>query len=694
MTLTQNPHNRRPNSLIHSKSPYLLQHAYNPVDWYQWGEEAFEKAKKEDKPIFLSIGYSTCHWCHVMERESFEDEEVAVLLKEHYIAVKVDREERPDVDHIYMTVCQSMTGQGGWPLTAILTPEKKPFFVGTYYPKHSKHGRPGLMDILTVIQEKWQNDRPSLEKIGTKSAERLQKDVSARSHDELRAEALREGYQWLKHQFDKRYGGFGHAPKFPTPQNLTFLLRYWKYGREKEALDMVEKTLQSMHAGGIYDHLGYGFSRYSTDDKWLVPHFEKMLYDNALLAIAYLECYQATGKEEYAQVARDIFSYVLRDMTDRKGGFYSAEDADSEGVEGKFYVWTPQEIKEALGNEMGELFCQYYGVTEKGNFEGYNILNRVYANQVPFSHPYSEEDWKEKLFEAQQTLWALREKRVHPYKDDKILTSWNGMMIAALAMGARVLQDSQYLSAAEKAFQFIWDNLRNENGRLLARYRDGEAAHLGYLDDYACLIWSLLELYHSSKKSDYLLKAINLQKEQTKLFWDTEDSGFYFYGSDAEELLARPKEIYDGATPSGNSVSALNLLRLARLTGDTAWEEQALDLLNAFSAQISALPAGHSYSLMALFFSFTPNNEIVVVADKDIEEVRESLKSLEQQFLPETVFLYRFAGAEYKGLEDVAPFVRDMKPLNHNLTFYVCRDFACQQPTTNMEEVKEFLELH
>ncbi|QGG46392.1 thioredoxin domain-containing protein [Heliorestis convoluta] len=694
MALTQNPHKRKPNSLIHSKSPYLLQHAYNPVDWYPWSEEAFEKAKKEDKPIFLSIGYSTCHWCHVMQKESFEDEEVAALLKESFIAVKVDREERPDIDHIYMTVCQSMTGHGGWPLTVFLTPDKKPFFVGTYFPKHSKHGRPGMMDLLSVIQEKWQTERPNLEIIGQRAITSLQKEVASRSDEELRAEVLREGYQWLRNQFDKNYGGFGHAPKFPTPHNLSFLLRYWKYGRSEEALAMVEKTLQSMHAGGIYDHLGYGFSRYSTDDRWLVPHFEKMLYDNALLAIAYLECYQATGNDFYAQVARDIFSYVLRDMTDREGGFYSAEDADSEGVEGKFYVWTPQEIKAALGEEMGTLFCQYYDVTEKGNFEGQSILNRIKGREQAFCPPYGEEEWRDKLFAAQQKLWVLREKRVHPYKDDKILTSWNGMVIAALAMGARILQDEQYLVAAEKSFHFIWKHLRNDQGRLLARYRDGEAAHLAYLDDYAYLINASLELYHTSKKAEYLQKTIALQKAQTALFWDQEEGGFFFYGRDGESLPVRPKQIYDGATPSGNAVSALNLLRLARLTGDSAWEDQGMELLNAFSAQISAYPAGHCYSLMALFFAFTPNNEVVIVADKNLEEAQESLKDLEQQFLPETVFLYRFAGPDYKAIEEMAPFVRDMKTVDHHLTFYVCRDFACQQPTTNLDDVKASLEAH
>ncbi|MBC9784625.1 thioredoxin domain-containing protein [Heliobacterium chlorum] len=682
---------RKPNRLQNEKSPYLLQHAYNPVDWYPWGDEAFQKARQEDKPVFLSLGYSTCHWCHVMERESFEDTEVANYLNEHFISVKVDREERPDVDHIYMTVCQAITGHGGWPLTIIMTPDKRPFFAGTYFPKRSRRGMPGLLDVLEALVEKWKEDRGQLVEAGNRVTNMLQEEVRNRKIGTLDEEALVNGYEYLSKNFDDRYGGFGHVPKFPTPHNLTFLMRYWKYAKEDKALAMVEKTLSSMRAGGIYDHLGYGFSRYSTDEKWLVPHFEKMLYDNALLAMAYLEAYQITERDEYAETAREIFSYILRDMTSREGAFYSAEDADSEGEEGKFYVWTPQEITQVLGEQQGNLLCQWYDVTDKGNFEGKNILHRIDAEQRPYTAPMEPDTWERVLSDLQQQLFVVREKRVHPYKDDKILTSWNGLMIAAFAMGYRVLHDLSYLEAAVKAADFIWMRLRNENGRLLARYRDGEAAYLGYIDDYAFMIWALIELYQADTSPRWLQQALELQEQQNLLFWDSEEGGYFFYGSDAEELLTRPKEIYDGATPSGNSVSALNLLRLARLTGREDFTDQAEKLLQAFSGNISAMPAGYTFALMALLFARQPGKEVVVVAERPREHFRHELEPLYRVFTPETVFLYRLAGKEYEELASVAPFVREMTASGGEPTFYVCENFACQPPTTDMAKVRELL---
>ncbi|MBM7866033.1 uncharacterized protein YyaL (SSP411 family) [Heliobacterium gestii] len=626
-----------------------------------------------------------------MERESFEDEEVAAYLNAHFVSVKVDREERPDVDHIYMTVCQSITGQGGWPLTVVMTPDKKPFFAGTYFPKRSRQGMPGLLDILEAIVEQWTKERGKLTAASDRVTQHLQREVQANNAGNLSDETIHQGYEWLKQRFDDVHGGFGHAPKFPTPHNLLFLLRCGKLAGAQEALPMVETTLRQMHAGGIYDHLGYGFSRYSTDEKWLVPHFEKMLYDNALLAMAYLETYQVTENDEFAGVAREIFAYVLRDMHAPEGGFYSAEDADSEGVEGKFYLWTPQEIEELLGQETGRLFCQWYDVSEKGNFEGQSILNRIDADKRPFTSPMGMDTWRQILTDAEQKLFVAREKRVRPFKDEKILTAWNGLMIAALAMGFRILQDRSYLDAAMDAANFLWEKLRDDKGRLLARYRDGEAAYKGYIDDYAFTVWALIELYQADTNPLWLKRALELQKDQNRLFWDPDQGSYFFYGSDSEELLARPKEIYDGATPSGNSVSALNLLRLARITGREEYAQQAETLLESFSGAINGQPAGYTFALMALLFARTPGKEVVVVADQQREPFRHELKRLHTLFAPETVFLYRLAGQEYEELPTLAPFVEAMTPQGDSATYYVCENFACRPPTVNQAEVREIL---
>jgi uncharacterized protein YyaL (SSP411 family) len=601
MKIKDRPHNR----LIHEKSPYLLQHAHNPVDWYPWCDEAFEKAKAEDKPIFLSIGYSTCHWCHVMERESFEDKEVAEILNKHYISIKVDREERPDIDHIYMTVCQALTGHGGWPLTIIMTPEQKPFFAGTYFPKSGRQGMIGLMELLDRIRKGWQSDRDGFVDTASSIVDSMQSHFTMENKgDQLSKDTIDQAYRELKSSFDNRYGGFGYSPKFPMPHNLFFLLRYWKLTDEKEALDMVEKTLDGMYRGGIFDHIGYGFSRYSTDQKWLVPHFEKMLYDNALLAIACLETYQATKKEEYAMLAKKIFTYIIRDMTHSQGGFYSAEDADSEGEEGKFYTWTPKEIVEILGEKDGNFFCQYYGITPGGNFEGKSIPNRIHAHG-----PVNQDE--EDIIPLREKVFVQREKRVHPHKDDKILTSWNGLMIAALAIGGRVLDNYQYIDAAEKAFDFIMEKLVNQDGRLLARYRQGEAAHLAYLDDYAFLVWALIELYHTTFDVKYLELALEFNNEMLELFNDNEKGGLFLYGADGESLIVRPKEVYDGAMPSGNSVATLNMLRLARMTGDARLEVRAYDQLSAFASIVESNPFAHTYFLMAAIFGLYPTRVVL-----------------------------------------------------------------------------------
>lgn len=649
-----------PNRLINEKSPYLLQHAHNPVDWYPWSDEAFDKAKKEDKPIFLSIGYSTCHWCHVMERESFEDGEVAALLNENYVSVKVDREERPDIDTIYMSVCQAMTGHGGWPLTVIMTPEKKPFFAGTYFPKESKRGMPGLIDVLQQVTELWATERNKVLESGNQVTKALQDHVYTHLSGTVTEDTLDRAFECFERSFDPQYGGFGRAPKFPTPHNLSFLLRYWKLTGRGEALEMVEKTLDSMYRGGIYDHIGFGFARYSTDRLWLAPHFEKMLYDNALLAIAYLEAYQATGKEKYAKIARDIFTYVLRDMTSPEGAFYSAEDADSEGVEGKFYLWTPEEVKEVLGENDGEKFCREYDITHNGNLEKKNIPNLIKTGYI------------ENQPEILEKLFRHREKRIHPFKDDKVLTAWNGLMIAALALGSRALDEPRYAEAAEKAAGFILKTLKRRDGRLLARFRDGDAAHPGYVDDYAFIIWGLIELHQATFVNDYLVQALELSSDLLRYFWDEEQGGLFQYGSDAENLISRPKELYDGALPSGNSVAALNLLRLARLTGNTSLDEKARDMLQAFGGTVSETPAGYSHFLMAAWFDLSPAIDVTITGNPKSGDTQEMIRTANRVFAPGMLLIV-------KETDSAEP------------TAQVCKDFACLRPVTGAGELADAL---
>lgn len=668
------------NKLIQEKSPYLLQHANNPVDWYPWGPEAFSRAVSEDKPIFLSIGYSTCHWCHVMERESFEDEEVAKMLNQHFITIKVDREERPDIDHIYMSVCQALTGQGGWPLTIFMSPDKTPFYAGTYFPKRDRMGMSGLISLLNSIAAAWKDKRETIVDSGARIIEAVT-EREKRDTATLAEEDFHDAFSQFKADFDNEYGGFGREPKFPTPHNLYFLLRYWYKTGEKAALEMVEKTLDAMRRGGIYDHIGYGFSRYSTDKRWLVPHFEKMLYDNALLAIAYLETYQITGKRNYAQTAEQVFSYVLRDMTSPEGCFYSAEDADSEGEEGKFYVWKKNEIVEVLGEEAAKAYCGYFDITDVGNFEGKNIPNLI-RTDIP-------EETEEFIVSCREKLFRYREKRVHPYKDDKILTAWNGLMVAALAIGGRVLKNSEYSEAAEKAVRFIYQRLIRQDGRLLARYRDGDAGIPAYVDDYAFLSWGLTELYETTFNPDYLQKAVKLNSEMLRLFWDDKEGGLFIYGTDGEQLIMRPKEIYDGATPSGNSVAALNLLKLARLTGDASLEEKGNLLLKAFSSSIKAYPRAYSFSLIALLFGLTPSQEIVIVADKNNEDAQRMLDIVREGFRPFTVIMLY---SEEKGkVKEVAPFIADYGTVKGRTAAYVCQDFTCKAPVTDVEALKELL---
>jgi uncharacterized protein len=691
------PHRNR---LANEKSPYLLQHASNPVDWHPWGEEAFEIARRENRPIFLSIGYSTCHWCHVMERESFEQEDVARILNQYFVPIKVDREERPDVDQIYMTVCQALTGSGGWPLTLILTPDRRPFFAGTYFPPEARFGRPGLKEVLYQIVSAWEQQRDRVLEAAERITEGIQPQFGGSPGGALDAEALRLAFDQLASRFDESHGGFGVAPKFPTPHVLTFLLRFWLRAGEPRALEMVETTLQAMRRGGIFDHVGFGFHRYSTDREWLVPHFEKMLYDQALLMIAYVEAYQATGNPVYGAVAKEIATYVLRDMTSPEGAFYSAEDADSEGEEGKFYVWRRSEIETILGAEEAALYCRAYQIEAEGNWRD-EASGRVPGTNIPHLDENPAAIAKEleiepvelarRLESARQKLFEARERRVRPHKDDKILTSWNGLMIVALAKAAQAFDDPSYAEAAERALGFLSAKLVREDGRLLARFRDGEAAHPAYLDDYTFLAWGLLELYEATFAARHLDAALRLVREMERLFRDPQAGGYFFTGEDGEALLARAKEIYDGAAPSGNSVAALVLLRLGRVTGDTGLERSAAAVFQAFSGATARAPTAHAQLLSALDFALGPTREIVIVGERADAEARSMAGEVSRRFLPRKVILWN-APDEAKTLHRLAPFVKSQTPVAGASAAYLCENYACRAPVTSAAELALLLD--
>ncbi len=685
------------NRLASEKSPYLLQHAGNPVDWFPWGEEAFERARTENKPVFLSIGYSTCHWCHVMAHESFEDPDVAELMNDAFVSIKVDREERPDIDGIYMRVCQVMTGSGGWPLTIIMTPDKRPFFAATYIPRRTLFGRTGMLELVPSIKEMWRIDRDRIEGLGNRVTAGLQNMSQSSPGGELGPSVLDKSFEQLSSGYDDARGGFGAAPKFPTPHTLMFLLRYWRRTGIELALEMVEHTLTAMRLGGIYDHVGFGFHRYSTDSNWLVPHFEKMLYDQAMLAMAYIEAYQATGKDLYGRTAREILEYVLRDMTSPEGGFYSAEDADSEGEEGKFYVWTTEEIRETLSGEEADLVATVYNIEDEGNFleeasrrrTGANILHMgATIPDLASELGAPEKNLRAKLDVIREKLFARREGRIHPLKDDKVLTDWNGLMIAAFAKAAQAFGDDSYARSAERAVDFIW-RMRDEDGRLLHRFRDGEAAIRMHLDDYAFLVWGLLELYEATFDLQYIEKAIELNGDMVKHFWD-EKGGFYSTADDSEELLVRQKEIYDGAIPSGNSVATLNMLRLARITSDPGLEEKAAGTAKAFSGIVEEHPSAHTQLMIALDFAIGPSYEVVVAGESGAEDTVEMLEALQRPFIPNKVVLLRPAEAS-PAIDEIAGFTEHHETINGRATAYVCSNFSCKFPTNDIIEMMDIL---
>ena len=675
------------NRLANESSPYLLQHKNNPVDWYPWGKEAFNKALELDRPIFLSIGYSTCHWCHVMEEESFEDEEVAKLLNENFISIKVDREERPEIDHLYMTVCQAMTGRGGWPLTIIMTPNKDPFFAGTYFPKRGRRGRPGMMELLPSVSQAWEKERDDLVLSASQINKYLIDSNKKELGDQLEESILVDTYSQFVNRYDDKHGGFGDKPKFPSPHNLIYLLRYHNMTGDKTSLLMAEKTLKNMRLGGIFDHIGFGFHRYSTDKEWLLPHFEKMLYDQAMLALAYTEAFQITNDSFYQKVVEEILFYVQRDMTDKRGGFYSAEDADSEGEEGLFYLWTAEELKEKLSSADAELIIETFNIELSGNYIDEALGKKTLKNILYLNKPKANN----KINQILNDLYTVREKRIPPLKDDKILTDWNGLMIAAFAKAGDVFNSDDYIKQAENSAQFILKNLTDKNGRLLKRYRNGKSGIDSHLDDYAFFIWGLLELYEATFNTIYLSEAIKLSEIMVSEFWDTENGAFFLGSNNSEKLIVRAKTGYDGAIPSGNSVAAMNFIKLNRITGETKWVEISDKIFMTFSKEISNTPSAFAHMLNAFLFESNEPKEVVVVGSGKDPETKLAIEKIKSIYIPSKVIIFKDTDDKSNKLTPLAKWTMTQESIDDKTTFYVCRDFACKIPTTDLKLALKFI---
>ena len=676
------------NHLATEKSPYLLQHKDNPVDWYPWGDEAFEKAKSEDKPIFLSIGYATCHWCHVMAHESFEDEGVAQLMNEAFINIKVDREERPDIDNTYMTICQMLTGQGGWPLTIVMTPGKEPFYAATYLPKHSRQNRIGMMEFVPAIQKAWKTDRANV----MNSVERIKDGFTktlelGRTHSELPENILDQTQQSLSGSFDPTDGGFGISPKFPSPHNLLFLLNRYRVTDDTTSLNMAELTLKKMRLGGIWDHVGFGFHRYSTDQHWLLPHFEKMLYDQAMLLLAYTEAWEITKEPLFKETAYDIVEYIEECLTDDDGAFYSAEDADSEGEEGKFYVWESVGIRDVLDSDEAEQFLGLYQFEEEGNFRD-EATHQKTGKNIPHLKREMAPEKKDSVSRILKKLKKHRENRIRPQLDDKILTDWNGLMIAALARAGRVFDKPEYIQKAEGAWTYLRKNCFSD-GELLHRVKDGEAAITGMADDYAFTVWGLIELHKATQNPVFLEDALKIQAVFERDFWDEAYGGYFFTASKAEKLLGRQKEIYDGAIPSSNSVALRNLYYLSRLTGEPRFEERAEQLLRSFSVQIEDAPAGYTFALDSLQLLNANSVEVVITAKDESEEVVKMIKTVEKNSPPGSVILLK-TNLTCKILTKLSPFTENY-PIGDRPAVYICRKFACKAPVYSVDEITEAL---
>jgi uncharacterized protein YyaL (SSP411 family) len=686
---------RKPNRLINQKSPYLLQHAYNPVDWYPWSYEAFEKAQAEDKPLFVSIGYSTCHWCHVMEKESFEDQQVAELLNKAFVCVKVDREERPDLDLAYMAACQAMGRSCGWPLNIILTPSKKPFFIASYIPKDDRYGTIGLLSLVPQIQQIWKTRRVELESMGQEINQQISMQRQPELENQLGKVELDEAFDQLFLAFDHQNGGFGSAPKFPSPHNLLFLMRYYNRTKQQAAWTMVDRTLRAMRLGGIFDQVGLGFHRYSTDAKWLVPHFEKMLYDQALLALIYVEAFQFSGAPRFKVTAQETLDYALRDLRSPEGAFYSAEDADSEGEEGKFYLWTKKELLDALPPELGDFAVRIFGVKPEGNYveppggrNGKNILHiAVPLDQLADEINLTVDQVIGKLGKTVNHLFQAREKRVHPAKDDKVLVDWNGLMIAALSRAGEVFGEEKYIAAAEKASDFILSTMQTGDGKLYHRYAKGEKAVFGFLDDYAFLVFGLIQLYEANFNEKYLQASVDLAKKMLGEFWDSLNGGFYFTQKGSDETVPKIKQSYDGAAPSGNSVALLDLLRLARLTGEVSFEQYSDKLLRAFAADVKGYPMGHSFMLTGLDFTLGPSFSIVLVGEQSADDMKAMLAAIRKNYWPNlTVKLWTQANEQ-----SAVALGLNYEKIEGKATAYVCRNQTCMPPTNKIEEMLEYL---
>ncbi len=679
------------NNLINETSPYLLQHAHNPVDWHPWGDKALQLAKEQDKPIFLSIGYSACHWCHVMEHESFENEVIAKLINKDFIAIKVDREERPDLDAIYMDAVQMLTGSGGWPLSVFLTPNLKPFYGGTYFPPKDMYGRPGFISVLAQISTAWKTRRDEIEKSADSLTEAVRigavpahNDAVKTSGKELTRVAVS---QWMR-SFDHEWGGFGGAPKFPSTGAIAVLLREYSMSGDEKVAEVIKVSLNRMAYGGIYDQLGGGFHRYSVDREWLTPHFEKMLYDNALLSSVYIEAYQVFGDTLYKRVAEEIFDYVIRDMSDDAGGFYSTEDADSEGKEGLFYVWDRNEIVDLLGEKESELFNEYYGVTAKGNFEGQNILNvRISLVEFAKKKGLSVSEIEVRLASSKKKLLKQRGKRIRPAKDDKVLASWNGMMISSFAQGYQVFGDKRFLVAAENAGDFLIDKMVND-GALWHTYRNGKASIDGFLDDYAEVIAAMLDLYESTFDLKWIMMAQFLSDKMIELFLDDKNGGFYFSSSGHKDLLARTKSVRDGSVPSGNAIAALSLFRLAELTSKNGYRDIAEQTINLSIDLQKKYPSSFSYMLLARDFFESHPFEIAVIGGRNKAETEILLKAIRSMFLPnKVVALLEPKGCDNENIITLLPLLDDRNMIDGKSTIYVCRDFTCKKPVTNVEEL-------
>jgi uncharacterized protein YyaL (SSP411 family) len=678
-----------PNRLALETSPYLLQHRDNPVDWYPWGPEAIERARREDKPIFVSIGYSACHWCHVMEHESFEDPEIARLLNERFVCIKVDREERPDLDQIYMNAVQLLTGRGGWPMSVFLTPSLEPFYGGTYWPPRSSRGMPGFDQIVRAVSEAWKSRREQ----AVEGAARLKEQIQQAAHvpwerEPLTLDLLSIAVVEIERSFDHQHGGFGDAPKFPHAMDLQVMLRQWRRQPKESLLQMVRLTLDKMAAGGIYDHLGGGFARYSVDARWLVPHFEKMLYDNALLAGVYLDGYLATGDENDARIVRETLDYVLRDMTDPLGGFYSTEDADSEGEEGRFYVWTPAELAEILGPQAAETFAYVYDVSDIGNFEGKNILNlpKTLAQCARILNR-DEHSLASELADGRAKLLAVRNQRVRPGRDDKVLVSWNGLMIDALARAAGALGEPRYLQAASKATQFILRHMRRADGRLLHTWRAGHAKLDAYLDDYASLVYALLTVYEASFDEQLIDEAVCLTDTILELFTDPAGGAYFYTASDHEPLIARHKEMTDGSVPSSNGMLVAALLRLGKLCGSRRYLDAAESILDSASGVMRRFPTAVGQMLLALDMHLGPTPEIVLVGASQGSELDELLADLHRRFLPNKVIAARQAPDRVGHQSAALDPIFEGKPAARQVTLYVCDNFACQSPVHGKDAI-------